>query len=72
MRVAVVDLTQADAAGRFSVVNVVMADPAIDTPPDGCSLIPSDEADIAWLWDAVNGFYNPFPPPPPVDDGNAP
>lgn len=50
------------------VVNIIVADPAVDPPPVGCVLIgldPSEPCNIGWLYDpATNTFSNPNPPPP--------
>lgn len=46
------------------VVNLIMADPAIDNPPDGFILIglsDEDPVEIGWSWDGEY-FYPPIPP----------
>jgi len=49
------------------VINVIVADPAIDPPPDGCilvGLIEGEFCDIGWVYDpSTNTFSNPNPPP---------
>lgn len=50
------------------VVNIIVADPAIDPPPDGCilvGLVEGEPCNIGWIYDpATNTFYDPNPPPP--------
>ena len=50
------------------VLNIIVADPAIDPPPEGCVLIgitDGEPCDIGWVYDpATNTFLNPNPPPP--------
>jgi len=50
------------------VVNIIVADPSIDPPPEGCVLIgivDGEPCDIGWIYDpATNTFSDPNPPPP--------
>ncbi len=50
------------------VVNIIVADPSIDPPPEGCALIgivDGEPCDIGWVYDpATNTFSDPNPPPP--------
>ena len=50
------------------VINIIVADPAIDPPPSGCVLIAltdGEPCDIGWLYDPdTNTFSDPNPPPP--------
>lgn len=44
------------------VQNIVIADPVVDTPPDGTILVASETASIGWIWDG-SVFTDPTPPP---------
>jgi hypothetical protein len=50
------------------VVNIIVADPAVDPPPTGCVLIGltyGEPCGIGWLYDPdTNTFSDPNPPPP--------
>ena len=50
------------------VVNIIVADPTIDPPPNGCvliGLVEGEPCDIGWIYDPdTNTFANPNPPPP--------
>ena len=50
------------------VMNIIVADPAVDPPPSGCVLIgltDGEPCDIGWTYDpATNTFSNPNLPPP--------
>lgn len=50
------------------VVNLIMADPSVDSAPEGFSLhaLPDDSpVSIGWLWDGVT-FTDPSPSPEPL------
>lgn len=55
------------------VVNIIIADPAVDPSPEGYTLIGLlDDSPVAigWLYDPVTETFtdpNPPPPPPPED-----
>lgn len=59
-----------------TVVNIIIADPAVDPAPAGCTIIglPEDSSVyIGWIYDPATGqFTNPNPPPPVVDPVSAP
>ncbi len=54
------------------VVNIIVADPAVDPPPTGCVLIGltyGEPCGIGWLYDPdTNTFSAPNPPPPEEDE----
>lgn len=54
--------------GTLIVVNIIVADPAIDPPPYDCvliGLVDGEPCNIGWLYDpATNTFSDPNPPPP--------
>lgn len=47
------------------VVNVVVADPSVDTAPEGMTLVATDMAGPGWLWDGT-AFTDPTPLREPV------
>jgi hypothetical protein len=52
-----------DSSGN--VVDMINADPAIDSIP-GMTLVLTQTADIGWTWSAAGGFVTPPPVPPPI------
>jgi hypothetical protein len=52
----------------LTVVNIIVADPSSDPPPEGCALVgivDGEPCDIGWIYDpATNTFSDPNPPPP--------
>lgn len=48
--------------GSGKVVEVIMADPAIDTV-SGMTLVNSSVANVGWTWTAGGGFVSPPPQP---------
>lgn len=47
------------------VVNVVVADPSVDLPPEGMTLVATETAGPGWLWNGA-AFADPTPPREPV------
>ena len=43
------------------VINVIIADPVIDTAPEGMTIVETEIAGLGWLWDG-NNFTDPTPP----------
>jgi hypothetical protein len=47
----------------LTVVNIIVADPSSDPPPEGCALVvltPGEPCDIGWIYDpATNTFSDP-------------
>jgi hypothetical protein len=50
------------------VMNIIVADPAIDPPPEGCvliGLVEGEPCNIGWIYNpSTNTFSDPNPPPP--------
>ena len=50
-----------------TVINIIMADPAVDPAPEGCTLValPDDSpVSFGWIYDPATGtFTDPNPPP---------
>lgn len=48
------------------VVNIIVADPNVDPPPEGCILVDCTDTpcDIGWVYDPQTGTFSP--PPEPV------
>ena len=51
-----------------TVINLIMADPAVDPAPEGCTLVglPDDSpVSFGWIYDPATGtFTDPNPPAP--------
>lgn len=64
MRCAVIDIA------TNTVVNMIVADAAIDAAPGGCLLVNTDgPCNIGWVYDpVVNDFTDPNPPPPSEEE----
>lgn len=45
------------------VVNIIVADPNVDTAPEGMTLVETDTAGPGWVWDGET-FTDPTPPEP--------
>lgn len=58
------------------VVNLIVADPAVDTSPEGQTIVglpDGSSVSIGWLYDPVTETFtdpNPPPPPPPPPEGD--
>jgi hypothetical protein len=63
MRCAVVDFSNI-------VVNLIMADPAVDPAPEGCILVglPDDSpVSFGWIYNPADGSFTDPNPPAPVE-----
>lgn len=64
MRAAVVDLL------TNIVINIIVANPAVDPAPEGALLVDVTEApcDIGWVYDPASGTFTDPNPPAPVTE----
>lgn len=58
-----------------TVINIIMADPAVDPAPEGCTLVglPDDSSvSFGWIYNPSTGQFTDPNPPAPVEEVVAP